>query len=169
VAAGGDAGLSVVAAQVSDGRRRAVFLLRMGGLEAHAARTCRVLDHETDARILHCVADGDRLVRLNLIDVTRVITHRQGWLSLETEAPFSDLHIAVDGSFIDLQAAAPVSTLRLRGVSASHRVRLNGREHADVTPATPDTLLIHPGDWAPTPPPAPPRPWSDSGAAFAEH
>jgi hypothetical protein len=161
-------GRSALAAEVRAGRRRALFVVRLGGAPPHAARTCRVADFESDARVLHCLADGDRLVHLDLVDVGRVVTSRQGWLSIEAEGILRDLHVGIDHGTIDLCASAPSVTMRMRGLSPAHRVRLNGRELPHL-PIAAKTLLIHPSDWHTALPAAPARAWSDSGAAFAGH
>jgi hypothetical protein len=165
-----DAGASAIAAEITADSRRALFMLRIGGTPSHAARTCRVLEYETDARLLHRLADGERLVHLDLVDVSRASTSREGWLSIEADAPLSDLHIGIDRSVIDLRtSSAPSTTLRLRGISPSHRLRLNGRELPRAVNPVTAVLLIHPSDWHDDAPASPTRLWSDSGAAFARH
>jgi hypothetical protein len=168
VSTSADDAASAVAGEITDGPRRALFMLRMGGAPAHAARTCRVLDFETDARLLHCLADGDRLVQLALVDVGRVMTARQGWLSIEVDGILGDLHVGISAGVIDLHTSSRPATLRLRGLSPAHRLRLNGRELNQQTMETPASLLILPTDWH-NPPPSPTRLWTDSGAAFAGH
>jgi hypothetical protein len=163
-----DSGSAAMAAQVTDGDRCALFMLRIGGVPLHAARTCRVLDYETDARLLHYLVDDDRLVCMDVVDARRVMTHRQGWISIEADESFSDLHIAIDHRAIEMQTSTPPSTLRVRGLSASHRIRLNGRDLPRSGSSLVDSLLIHPSDWRAAPPSAPPRLWRDSGAAFAQ-
>jgi hypothetical protein len=138
---------SALAAEIADGRRRALFMVRLGSAPAHAARSCRVLDFETDARLLHCLADGDRLVQLALVDVGHVVTSRQGWLSIEAEGILPDLHVGVGSGIIELHTSTPSIALRLRGLSPTHRLRLNGRDFRHQTMETTASLLIHPADW----------------------
>ena len=136
-----------IAAEVSDGRRRALFVVRPGGTPSRVADSYRIDGHEIDARFLHCRADGDRLVRLDLADVIRVASSRHGWLSLDADAPLADLHVGVEHGFIDLRASTPSATLRLHGVPPTHRVRVNGRECAAPPAGAATDLVIHPTDW----------------------
>ena len=162
--AGTDPGIAV---EIADGGRRALFMVRMGITSRDGGAGCRVAGHATDARALHCLANGDRLVRLDLIDVTRLVAGGRGWLSFEADGPFADLHIGVERGVVDLRASTAAATLRLHGISPVHRVRLNGRDFV-TDPSGPDSssLLIHPTDWH-TAAADPARLWTDSGAAFA--
>jgi hypothetical protein len=135
-----------IAAEIADGRRRALFVVRPG-TPSRATDPYRVDGHESDARFLHCRADGDRLARLDLADVTRVVSSRHGWLSLHADGPLSDLHVGVEPGFIDLRASTPSVTLRLRGVPMTHRVRVNGRECPAPPTGAASDLVIHPTDW----------------------
>ena len=171
-----DTGNAAIAAQVTDGDRCALFMLRPGGVPLNAARMCRVLDYETDARLLHYLVDDDRVIGMQLVDARRVMTQRHGWISIEAEASFSDLHLAIDRHHVDIQASTPPPPFQIRGLSPSHIIRLNGRELPRRSPAAgsrlprpeADSLLIQPSDWRTAAPPAPARRWRDSGAAFAQ-
>ena len=146
VAVDGDADPSTLAAAVASGGRRALFLLRMGGAPAHAARICRAAEFESDARLLHALSDGDRLISIDLVDATRLVTRRRGWLSIDAEGPFGDLHVSVDAGVVDLRASAPTAALRVSGLAPSHRLRLNGRDFMSAWPAG-DAVLVLPSDW----------------------
>jgi hypothetical protein len=171
-----DTGNAAIAAQVTDGDRCALFMLRPGGVPLNAARMCRVLDYETDARLLHYLVDDDRVIGMQLVDARRVVTHRHAWISIEAEEPFSDLHLAIDRQRVDLQASTPPSAFQIRGLDPSHVIRLNGRELPRRAPPAgsrlpsteADSLLIQPSDWRAATPPPPARRWRDSGAAFAQ-
>jgi hypothetical protein len=163
-----DAGNAAMAVQIADGDRCALFLLRPGGVPLHAARMCRVLDYETDARLLHYLVDDDRVIGMQLVDARRVVTYRQGWISIEAAEPFSDLHVAIGRHVIDIQASTTPPALRVRGIRASCPIRLNGHEWPRHSSSLADSLLIQPSDWRASAQPSPARLWRDSGAAFAQ-
>jgi hypothetical protein len=157
-----------IAAQIADAERVATYLLRPGSDAASLARQCRLEDGRTDARVLHYVAAGPRLVSIDLIDARQFITDRRGWVSIEADEPFGDLHVEFVDHIVHLRASVPPPPLRLRGVTASQRVRLNGRDLPHANAMQLHTLLIHPGDWH-APDSTPARPWPQSGATFADH
>jgi hypothetical protein len=163
-----DAASAAIAAQVTSRDRSSIFMLRPGGRVTHAARTCRVVDFETDGRVLHYQRVGDRLVALDLVDASYATTQRQGWISLEADGPIADLHLAIDGTAVDLRASAPPPLLRLRGAVALDAVRLNGRELPLITAPLPALLLIHDYEWRSLAPPSPLTRRSREGASFAE-
>lgn len=165
-----DAATPAVGAQVTDGARTAVFMLRSGGPLPRAARGCRVADYETDARVLHYAAGGDRLLIVDVADASYCSTARPGWLALAAEAPIPDLHVTLADGVLDLQASIRPPALRLQVATAFHSVRLNGREWTRRETGFVATLLIHPSDWpVDAPRTSPTRPWRSSGAAFADH
>jgi hypothetical protein len=147
VAAQCDPTSPALAAQVSDAQRSAIFMLRPGGAAPHGARTCRVLDYQTDARVLHYLADDDRLLTLDVIDARQVVTSRSGWISIESDEPIRDLHGSFSDGAMDLRASRPPTRLRVRGGTAFHTVRLNRRELPPGVASRQDTFVIHAGDW----------------------
>ena len=83
---------------------------------------------------------------MDLIDVTRVVTRRHGWLSIESEEPVRDLHVTIDAGIVDFRATVVPGPLRVRGLSPSQRVRLNGREFIPGWSAN-DMVLVSPAAW----------------------
>jgi hypothetical protein len=148
---GGDGDAATFAAAVSAGLRRALFLVRPGGAALQAGRVCRVAEFETDARLLHVLSDGDRLVSLDVVDASLVVARHQGWISIEAEGSLRDLHVSVDAGVVDLRGSIPAVALRVRGLSPLHRVRLNGREIMSTWPVG-TSVLVLPSEWhAPAP------------------
>ena len=168
IAAECDSVSAAIAVQIADADRVATYLLRPGSDTATLTRHCRLEDSRTDARVLHHVAAGPRLVSIDLIDARQFITDRRGWISIEADEPFGDLHVEFVDHIIHLRASVPPPPLRLRGVTAAQRVRLNGRDLPHANAMQLHTLLIHPADWH-SPDPSPARPWPQPGATFADH
>lgn len=148
----GEQDAATVSAAIVDGPRRVLFLVRTGGAPLHAARMCRIAEFETDARLLHAHSDGDRLLTLDIVDATRVVARRQGWISIEADEVMRDLHVTPEEGRLDLRTSAPPATLRLVGLSPRHRVRLNGRDYPSAWPAG-NTLVIQADDWREAVPP----------------
>jgi hypothetical protein len=146
IAAQCDALNPAVAGQVrGDDGGTTVFMFRPGGAVSHAARTCRVADFQTDARVLHYRASDDRLQSLDLVDGRFVTTARRGWISLEADEPMTDLHVRIAEGVLDLQASMPPARLRVNGHAGS--VRLNGRPLPLSSAAATRSLLIRISDW----------------------
>ena len=164
-----DGATPAIAAQVTGTASRSVFLLRPGGHASDAPRRCRVVDFESDARVLHYRTTGTRLVSIDLVDARYATTTRAGFLSIESDDPVADLHLRVEAGTLVLRASAPPACLRVRGAAAFHTLRLNGRELPQSGAATSDLLLIHASEWRDSAPVRPlTRPWL-AGASFAEH
>jgi hypothetical protein len=159
-----------LAARITRGASQSVYMLRPGAPAAGAERRCGLVDFETDARVLHYHADGTRHVSLDLVDARYAMTARSGWLSVQSDDPIADLHLAVEHEVLDLRASRPPARVCLHGAAAFHTLRLNGRELPQSGGRSASPVLIHSADWrdsaADT---ALTRPWRDFGAGFAEH
>jgi hypothetical protein len=156
-----DPGGTAIAARVVDGCRTAVFLLRPGETESRETRACGALDYQTDARLLH-YAEAGHLLTLDLADASHALALRDGWVSVAASEPCRDLHIAIAGGVLDVQASSPPPHLRIQGgaLGTVRRVRLNQRE-LPASPRQPDTVTLYGVDW---PTSASHRP---EGASFA--
>jgi hypothetical protein len=147
----------------------AVFMFRPGGPVTHAARSCRVVDFETDARVLHYRSSRDHLESLDVVDARFVTTPRPDWISLRADDAMTDLHAGMEDERLELRASVPPARLEVRG-RRFHSVRVNGRELPLSTAATTGVLLIHGGDWRDSAPEnAADSALARSGAGFAEH
>jgi uncharacterized heparinase superfamily protein len=166
IAAECDPATPAAAVQVTDGNRTAVFMLRPGGTAPHAARTSRVGDFETDARMLHYRVADDRLLVADLAEGRYLSAAQRGWLTLEADRRIADLHVSLADGVIDLRASAPLPPLRLRVGIPFHVVRLNGHE---LPGGAGITVSIAPGNrGSDVRFSSPTRPWHPSGAAFAD-
>ena len=152
-----DSDPTAIAARVAAGDRTSVFLIRPGRTASVETSSVSVLDYETDARVLHYQTVAETSIVLDLIDATYARASGEGWLSLEADAPFADLHVGVTDGILDLKTLDPPARLRLSGaaVAALRGLRLNDRE-VGLMPAGPDgTLTVeehhwtreHRGDW----------------------
>jgi hypothetical protein len=161
-----DSASPVIAVQIGDGDRSAVFMLRPGGAAPHAARACRVLDYETDARVLHYVTDRDRLLSLAVADARHIATLKD-WISIDADEPITDLHVGFDEATLDLRTSTVPPLLNVRVGRAFRAIRLNGRELAPRRLTQTGPLLLHGTDWGVLA--HAPQSWFHSGKAFARH
>jgi hypothetical protein len=76
-------------------------------------RACGIFDYQTDARVMHVRTHRDRLVALDLIDVSHALALRDGWLSIVASEPLSDLHALVSDGMLHLTASQPPRELRV--------------------------------------------------------
>jgi hypothetical protein len=157
-----------IAGRITSPDGDSVFMVRPGASGMHAARRCRVVDFETDARVLHYRSSGGRLESLDIVDARYVTTPRPDWISLQADDAIADLQVGVDESWLDLRAAIPPERLQVRGMRG-HRVRLNGRELPLSGPSTTGILLIHGDEWRFRPENPPDSVAARSGAGFAQH
>jgi hypothetical protein len=163
-----DGATPAIAAQITGTTSRSVFVLRPGG-DASDTRRCRVLDFESDARVLHYRTAGTRVVSLDLVDARYARTIGASSISIESDDPVADLHLGVENGTVDLRATVPPTRLRVHGAPAFHTFHLNGRELPQSGATRPDLLLIHGSDWRDSAPVRSlTRPWL-AGAGFAEH
>jgi len=148
LAVGSDSDHAAIAARVTAGDRTSVFLIRPGRTLSTDASGVVILDHRTDARVLHYHTGPNRSIVLDLVDARYALAQEDGWLSLEADAPFADLHVGVADEVLDLRASDPPQRLRLRGrtLSALRRFRLNGRQ-VDLSPAPDGSLAIERPQW----------------------
>jgi hypothetical protein len=118
-----------IAARVTAGQRVSTFALRPGGLA----------DYQTDARVIHYSEEGTRFATLDLVDASHALAITPAGITVDADHTMADLHIAYDGTTLDIAASVPPASLRLQGgvVAVARHVRVNGRE----LPLTP-----HPGD-----------------------
>ena len=82
-------------------------MLRPGDAPPGEAGGCRVLDYQTDARILHYTTSGDRLIALDLVDARHVLSLRDGGLSLTSDDLVADLHVGLHDGILELEASHP--------------------------------------------------------------
>jgi hypothetical protein len=134
-----------IAARIACGDDASTYLLRPGEPSSRDSRACGVPDYQTNARVMHVRTRGERLVALNLIDVSHALALRDGWLSVAASEPMADLHAHVAGGMLHLVTSQPPRELRIDGGAL--------------------TLLIRPHDWASSPS----RPLFHFGAPFASY
>jgi hypothetical protein len=147
-----DPGSTAIGARVIDGPRTSVFLLRPGGTApAQAGHGCGILDYQTDARVLH-YSEAGRLLTLDVIDASHALALRDGWISVAASEPVSDLHVALAGETLDVEASEPPPQLRLQGSALApvRRIRLNQREMPLPASNLPDSVAIDGVDWPTT-------------------
>ena len=92
--------------------------------------------------MLHYQTGPNRSIVLDLVDARYALAQDNGWLSLEADAPFADLHVGLAGDVLDLKASDPPRAAPPqwpRGCRASP-LRLNGRQ-VDLSSAAPDGSL----------------------------
>ena len=87
-------------------------------------------------------------------------------MQISAAEPFADLHMAIDGTDLELWSTSPASELRVRlnGPHRADRLRLNGREVRLATGGISD-LSIRRAEWGITK--AGPAPVGGTGAAVA--
>jgi hypothetical protein len=132
------------------GEQVALFLLRPGEAASHDTGACRILDYETDARVMHCLEAGGNLVRLDLVGASHARTSRDGWLSIAAGVPMADLHVTMQDGVLDLRASRPAAQIQLQGgsIRGVRSVRLNEREFERPIADRTDTLVLNGVDWA---------------------
>jgi hypothetical protein len=145
-----DAGGIAIGARVIDAFGTSVFLLRPGEVSMRDDRACGIADYQTDARVLHHRDAAGRLVALDLVDASQLLSLRDEWLSVDAAEGIADLHVSLSGDRLDLCSSEPPPHLRLQGraLRRVRRVRLNHRD-VDV-PASDDagTVVVSGVDWA---------------------
>ena len=143
-----DRGGAAIAARVTAGAKSSVFLLRPGESPCRDGRSCGVLDYHTNARALHYVTDGRRVLAVDVVDASHVRAHREGWFSLDADGPVADLHVEIEDGTLDLRASEPPAELRIEGsvVTTLRELRVNGREHP-LPPTLDETLLVDGALW----------------------
>jgi hypothetical protein len=149
-----------VGARIVSGRRTSVFLVRAGlpsnGNTRPPRDVCRIVDYETDARVLHYAETGGTQTELDIVDASCALAHRDGWLSITTGDRVPDLHASMADGILTVYASKPPRQLRVQGhaIGGALSVRLNGREMSPPASDRADALVIHGADWALDPPPA---------------
>jgi hypothetical protein len=128
--------------------RSSELLLRSDGATGVQGRRCETTGWHTDARVLHCVTRSDRIVALDVVDATHVLSAGELGLSIVADAAIDDLHVSADHGTLDLHAVRPPPRLSLVGglVSEIDRIRLNGREWP-LTDAYRAAVIIDGADW----------------------
>ena len=144
-----DAGGPALGARIVNGGRTSVFLLRPGEPPRRDSRACRVLDYQTNARMLHYTETG-RAVTLDLIDASHALALRDGWLSVTASEPLVDLHAELADGVLRLHTSAPPPQLRLQGGAfrGLRQIYLNQREMLPPPSERPDTLVLYGVDWS---------------------
>jgi len=154
---------TAIAMRASMGTTTSVLLLRPGESALRDGRASGVREYQTNARVLHFRAHADRLLTLDLIDVTHALALCEGWLSIESSEPMRDLHVATSEATLHLSSSQPPRQLRIQRDAVAHcdDVSLNGRPYAPRSFEGSDSLVI-PGDaWGTT------VSLSSTGARFA--
>ncbi len=147
-----DSAPATIATRLVAGDLASVCVMQPGRPAQQRAPMCAVLDYETDARVLHYVTRGDRLVALDLVDGTGVVARRGHPINVACASMVADLRISVDGTALALSASVPPSELRIHGeLTRVDLVRLNGREMPRPSGAPSGAWLIHASDWAERP------------------
>jgi hypothetical protein len=105
--------------------------------------------YHTDGRLLHYGSTEGRLRSLAVCDAHHVLALQEGWLSVASDGPMSDLSLDVEDDRIDVWSSSPASRLRIEGaiVSASHLIRLNGRELPPYARERTDSVVAFGSDW----------------------
>jgi hypothetical protein len=136
-----------VAARVSTGRAVSTFLLRDD--ETETGRLCHVGGCSTDARVLHFSESANRVLTLDLVDVSEAAVGGWSGVSLASADVMPDLHMTLGSGGLRLYAAQPPSTLRMRGEALRRviSVRLNGRDIRRPAADSPNELTIQGGEW----------------------
>jgi hypothetical protein len=139
-----------LAARIVDGDFTSVFLLRPGEDASPVGRSARVLDYDTNARVLHYAMKAGTLVRLDIVDATVAVSTHADLLSIRSEAPIGDLDIEIGAGILDVRSSEPPARVILEGdtIAAEPTVRLNGSALA-AGPARIDerTLAIERHEW----------------------
>jgi hypothetical protein len=124
-------------------------MMRLNEPAVRHGRASSLDAYETDARVLHVFGQADRIVAIDLIDVSHARALRDGCITVAASEPTSDLHVEVQDGLLDMRASAPCAELRLEGAAlhAVRTVRANGRElRSGVRRA--GEVLISGADWA---------------------
>jgi hypothetical protein len=108
-----DQGGDAIAARVLRGEFASTYLIRPGEPPLRDSRACGVAGYQTNARVMHLRTRADRLVALDLIDVSHALALRDGWLSIAASEPLSDLQARVDDAGVHLVTSQPPRELRV--------------------------------------------------------
>jgi hypothetical protein len=139
-----------VAARVADDDRALVFLFRPGEPPVRESRGCGVLDYQTNARAFQYEVRGERLFAMSLVDGSRALALREGWISLAASESIGELRLAIDaGRVLTISTSTPPSQLRIQGgaFAECRAIRLNGREVVRQAGERADACVLHGGDW----------------------
>jgi hypothetical protein len=125
-------------------------MLRPGDTAERESRGCGTAEFQTNARLLqYGIADG-AVRAISLADFTHLLAKRDGLVSVAADAPVPDLHVARDGSTLELWSTAPPPALRIEGeaISGVRAVRLNGVERPRRDGERHTALVIAAADWS---------------------
>ena len=148
-----EAGCTAIGARVVNGRHTSVFLLQPGVSPSPRARTCGILDYETDAHTLHYLTTDGPLTQLDLVGASYARTRHRDWLSLDADARMADVHMTASDCVLSLEASRPPPRLRITGAGLRSivTVRLNHRDYPCLAADEGDALLLSGADWAESP------------------
>jgi len=140
-------GQTAVAVTVDHGGGSTLTLLRPGDVSESGRRLTRCGELRSDGRLVQLRTAG-RLASVSLADASFLEAPASVFMQISATAPLADLHLAIDGTDLELWSTSPTSEVRVRLNSSLRvdRLRLNGRDVRLATGGVSD-LSIRPAEW----------------------